>query len=199
MQPDLNLAETYDFFIAELSKSVQDRTHGFHIIQFGTISQNGPEIRSVVLRRVEQNPLRIYFHTHIESPKIIEIQKNLNTAVHAYCGNCRKQIRFKGNSIILTDGAIYDDQTKNLTASASRCYLTPFAPSSHLETYHPNIIDEYLHRAPTLQEKKSSYPNMAVIEFTPIEIDALWLRSIGHIRIGGFYNNSEVKLSWLAP
>lgn len=75
MNEQIDLNTLYEGFIQDLKNSVEDRSHGFHIIQFGTWSQKGPQIRSVVLRRVELQPLRIYFHTHLESPKISEIRE----------------------------------------------------------------------------------------------------------------------------
>lgn len=194
-----NLNETYQIFIDELLRATKDRDHGMHIIQFGSLSKKGPEIRSVVLRRLESKPLKIYFHTHINSPKITEIQQDPRTTIHAYCKIQKKQLRFSGRSQILTSGSIYDDQTQKMTASASRCYLSPYSPSSSIPNYHPNLPEEYLYKAPTSEEKLSHYPKMAVIEFTPLELDALWLRAEGHVRIEANFFGNQLELGWLAP
>lgn len=199
MNEQIDLNTLYEGFIQDLKNSVEDRSHGFHIIQFGTWSQKGPQIRSVVLRRVELQPLRIYFHTHLESPKISEIRENDMTAIHAYCGQCRKQLRFQGRSRVLTSGPIYQEQMDHLTPSASRCYLTAFAPSSVLPSYHSNIIDQFQDRAPTMNDKLSVYPQFAVIEFIPSEVDALFLRAQGHMRLQGTYQESGLQLTWVAP
>lgn len=199
MQFEINLEKTHTIFLNELISAVNVRSHGFHILQFGTSTPNGPEIRSVVLRRVELNPLRLYFHTHLDSPKVNELIANARTAIHAYCGQCKMQIRFRGVSKILTTGDIYLEQQSKMTASSSRCYLAPYTPSTHLDNYHPNMPNEYLNKAPTSDEKLSLYPKFAVVEFVPSEVDALWLRAIGHVRIGGTYTPSDTQLEWLAP
>jgi pyridoxamine 5'-phosphate oxidase len=199
MQFEINLEKMYGVFLNELLSAVSDRNHGFHILQFGTSTADGPQIRSVVLRRVELNPLRLFFHTHIDSPKVNEIKTNSRTAIHAYCSSCKMQLRFSGSASLLTDGDVFKEQLQKMTASSSRCYLAPYPPSSSLESYHPNMPDQYINKAPTNEEKLPHYPKFVVVEFIPTEIDALWLRAVGHVRIGGVYSHSDVHLDWRAP
>ncbi len=195
----LNLKDIYNSFLKELTAGVKNRDHGMHIIQFGTISSSGPEIRSVVLRRVHFDPLKIFFHTHADSPKIKELLVDPRSSIHAYDKTQKKQLRFSGVSTLVTSGSIYEEQTRKMTASASRCYLSPYAPSTLLNDYHPNLPDIYMNKAPTQDEKLSQYPKMTLIEFAPHTLDALWLRAEGHVRLKANFREKEVSLSWLAP
>lgn len=162
----MDLQEIYDSTLSELEISVQQRDHGFRTIQIGTFSIEGPKVRSVILRHLEKNPLKLYFHTALDSEKIIEITNDARTAAHAYCPKLKKQIRFGGISRVLQTGQIYEQIVQKMSASAKALYGR--------------------------QDNFRSL--MAVIEFTPTEVDVLWLRADGHLRLKGAYIDDEVSL-----
>lgn len=195
----MNKNELFIEFLQEIKNGVLQRDHSFHILQLATFSDDYPQVRSVVLRRVETDPLKLFFHTHIESPKITELKKNAHCTVLAYCKKIKKQIRLSGQAQLITSGELYDKHTQAMTASASRCYLGPYKPSSPIEHYHPNIPEQYLHKAPTPDEKLAHYPQMVLIEFTAEKGDFLWLRAEGHVRLGAQFMATQPEVSWLAP
>ena len=60
--------------------------------------------------------------------------------------------------------------------------MGPFPPSDELESWHPNIPDEYLKTDPDKEHSEEGYINFTHIELRVTEVDILQLRHDGHIR-----------------
>ena len=58
-----------------LDAGTQSAGHHFHSFIFSTIRNNTPELRTVILRTVDENSSSLYFHTDLRSKKIIDIEK----------------------------------------------------------------------------------------------------------------------------
>lgn len=194
--PVLNKTLIFNDFVADIETGVLQRDHGFHILQFATVSNNFPQVRSVVLRRFDRSRFKLYFHTHAQSPKVSEIKQNPKSSIVLYCKKSKKQIRLTGYSQVLKSGRIYDEHSKALTPSASRCYLGPHPPSKIIDHYSPNIPEQYLSVAPSKGELLSRYENMVLVEFCPVEGDFLWLRSNGHVRLHVNFRSELPEIDW---
>lgn len=59
-----------------LCEAVADRKHPMRTVTIGYISNSNPQIRTVVLRKVDVQNRKLYFHTDIRSEKIQSIVKN---------------------------------------------------------------------------------------------------------------------------
>jgi pyridoxine/pyridoxamine 5'-phosphate oxidase len=79
-----------------LDLGVLQRRHPFHQPVFGTICDNAPDLRMVVLRRFWRRPPRLAFHAHNGSPKINQIKANPNVYWLFYHPEEKLQVRIKG-------------------------------------------------------------------------------------------------------
>ena len=56
-----------------LDAGTQSAGHHFHSFIFSTIRNNTPELRTVILRTVDETSSSLFFHTDLRSKKIIDI------------------------------------------------------------------------------------------------------------------------------
>lgn len=76
-----------------------DKKHAFNLVQIGTIGAGGtPQIRTVVLRKVDIDSRTIAFHTDIRSQKIVGMDKPI--AIHTYDTRHLLQVRMQGIPIL---------------------------------------------------------------------------------------------------
>ncbi|MEY5045524.1 MAG: hypothetical protein RL713_749, partial [Bacteroidota bacterium] len=76
-----------------LSDAVGDRKHPMRTMVVGSVSGSMAQIRTIVLRKVETEERKIYFHTDIRSSKIDDIQATGQLSWLAYDPTQRTQIR----------------------------------------------------------------------------------------------------------
>ena len=60
-----------------LNDGFQSAGHYYHSFIFSTIRNNFPELRTVILRSVDENSSSIHFHSDIRSKKIGDIEKTI--------------------------------------------------------------------------------------------------------------------------
>ena len=183
-----------------LSLAVKDRHHAFHTPVFSNKNQNNSiDSRIVVLRKFNENNLKLNFHTDFRSPKIINLKKNNNSSFVFYDFKLKIQLRIVTLSIINNK----NDVTKNAwdlsRLSSRKCYLTESAPSS-ITTLPEDGIPKHLKGVdPSQDESEKGYDNFAVIENKIQNIDWLYLAFSGHRRLKIEFVNFEPIFKWIIP
>ncbi len=81
-----------------LHAAVADPKHGWHWPTLGTVALDGDaaELRTVVLRHVDEDPLTLVTHTDVRSEKIDQLRRRPVLAWLFYDGDERVQLRAKG-------------------------------------------------------------------------------------------------------
>ncbi len=187
--------------IKELLKlAVTDRHHTFHTPVFSNKNQNNSiDSRVVVLRKFNENNLKLNFHTDFRSPKIINLKKDNNSSFIFYDFKLKTQLRIKTHSIINNKNNVSKDAWELSRLSSRKCYLTEKAPSS-ITTLPDDGIPEHLKgKDPSLDESETGYDNFAVIENQIQNIDWLYLASSGHRRLKIYFENFEPVFEWITP
>ncbi|MEY3186502.1 MAG: hypothetical protein RL675_326, partial [Bacteroidota bacterium] len=108
-----------------LSDAVGDRKHPMRTMVVGSVSGSMAQIRTIVLRKVEQEERKIYFHTDIRSSKIDDIQATGQLSWLAYDPTQRTQIRLCGATILHHGDAIAQAQWNLTQHHSRRNYLLP--------------------------------------------------------------------------
>ena len=67
-----------------LNKALINTKNLYHTFTLGTINKNQCETRTVVLRNVQANPLKIYFNADYRSPKVKQLLDNSNCSALFY-------------------------------------------------------------------------------------------------------------------
>lgn len=175
------------------------RRHPFHQPIFGTISDNAPDLRMVVLRRFWRKPPKLAFHSHIGSPKISQIQANPNVYWLFYHPEEKLQVRIKGTATIHTDDELQNEQWTATELFSRRCYIGE-APTQITKTPTSGLPENLIDREPTKEESEEGRKNFVVISSTIDSIDCMELDVKGHRRSLFVWNEKgELETKWLTP
>jgi pyridoxamine 5'-phosphate oxidase len=176
-----------------------DRNHPFHTPVFGTITENEPSLRIVVLRRFWRKPARLAFHTHSGSPKIAELAANSNIYWLFYHPQEKLQVRIKGTAEVHTRGELHEEQWLATELFSRRCYIGE-APTRESRRPTSGLPADLIDRKPTHEESELGKANFVVITSTIEEIDCLEMNVKGHRRsLFQWHENGELCTKWLTP
>lgn len=176
-----------------------DRNHPFHTPVFGTIAENEPRLRIVVLRRFWRRSPRLAFHAHSGSPKIAELKANPKVYWLFYHPEERLQIRIKGRATLHTDGDLHEEQWLATELFSRRCYVGE-APTQISEKPTSGLPEDLIARKPTHEESEVGRANFVVVNSTIDEIDCLEMNVKGHRRsLFQWHENGELYTKWLTP
>ena len=176
-----------------------ERDHPFHTPVFATSAGCKANLRVVVLRRFWRRPPRLAFHTHLDSPKIKEIQNNPQVSWLFYHPQEKLQLRIKGAAAIHTNDELAEEQWLATGFFSRRCYVGE-APTQIVKKATSGIPEEIIDRQPTKEESEAGRANFAVITSTIDSIDCLELDVKGNRRSLFEWNEcGELETSWLTP
>lgn len=182
-----------------LDLATLDREHPFHTPVFGTVCNNAPDMRMVVLRRFWRRPPQLAFHSHIGAPKINQLRSNPNVYWVFYHPEEKFQVRVRGKATLHFDGELHEEQWLATELFSRRCYVgaTPSVESEHPTSGLP---EEFINRKPTTEESEAGKANFVVITSTIDEIDCYELNVRGHRRSRfEWHENGELHTKWLTP
>lgn len=189
----------------ELRAATKSYRHPWHLTSVATLESVAnsprPSVRTVVLRQMELDPLRLRFHTDRRSPKLEQLAANPWCEMLFYEYSTRIQLRMLCRVQFETSGECWETAWSQTSLSSRRCYLAPFPPGKSVDSPHSNLPDFLLDRDPEQEESEAGRENFAVVHCEPTKIDWLYLKHSGHVRAGFEHeqNTSEWTGAWLCP
>ncbi|MEM6972073.1 MAG: pyridoxamine 5'-phosphate oxidase family protein [Pseudomonadota bacterium] len=175
---------------ARLVRGAADKRSAFNIVSLGTLGAQGwPEIRSVVLRRVDQAQRRVIVHTDRRSTKAGEIEADGRVSLLFWDPRARLQLRVWGQAQIFTDDPLVDEEWGRLTGPGQRIYRVPLTPGRMIES--PALGDGVI--------EGDGRDAFAVVAVTVMRFDWLHLRSGGHRRARFDQAGDGWQGRWLGP
>ena len=175
------------------------RQHPFHQPVFGTICDNAPDLRMVVLRRFWRRPPALAFHSHNGSPKIKQIKANPNVYWLFYHPEEKLQVRIKGLAAVHLGDELAEEQWQSTELFSRRCYVGE-APTQVSKKPTSGLPEGLIDREPTREESEVGRANFVVVTSTVIEIDCLEMNVRGHRRSLFVWNErGELETKWLTP
>ena len=183
-----------------LSSAVSDRKHPMRSMVVGSVSGSMAQIRTVVLRKVEIETKKIYFHTDIRSSKIEDIKQTGQLSWLAYDQTQRTQIRLCGATILHHGNDIAKTQWNLTQHHSRRNYLLPEG-SGKKETEDFKILKDKLSDfSYTLEESEAGFQNFVVVETSVEKLDWYYAHHTGNRRAGFTYEHGIIKnAEWLTP
>ena len=181
---------------AELLKGIKIGQHPFHTFNFSTISNDLPSIRTVVLRKANSKSNEISFHTDNRSSKYHEVLANNKVCSLFYDRKRKVQLRMYGKAYIDQDNSQSSISWKRMTNESKICYMGPYAPSTMINDFEPNLPKILPHQINQKYENLG-YKNFCIINISIARIDWLYLDHKGHKRLL-FYFGNNVKANWIA-
>jgi len=175
------------------------RKHPFHLPVFGSICDQEPSLRIVVLRRFWRRPPMLAFHSHTGSPKINQLKANPNVYWLFYSPEDRLQVRIKGKAELHTKDELADEQWVSTELFSRRCYVGE-PPTQESRKPTSGLPEDLIDREPTHEESEEGRANFVVVTSTIDEVDCLEMSVKGHRRsLFRWHENGELETKWLTP
>ena len=198
------LSAIYDGLWERLETGSADRRHPFHTPVLATRSASGdPDLRTVVLRRVDRALRVICCHTDSRAPKVREIQASERVAWLFYEPASGVQIRAHGRCTVHTgsDDTIACETWRGVHPDSRVCYAAPHAPSCELEQWQSNQASNAREISLTKPSPSDTPPDTFAVLVTVLDsIEWLDLHHDGHQRVRFTLSDSGVpSAQWLAP
>ncbi|MBC7797281.1 MAG: pyridoxamine 5'-phosphate oxidase family protein [Pyrinomonadaceae bacterium] len=183
-----------------LETGATNRKVPFHTPVFGTVFDNKPQLRTVVLRKFERESRNIIWHSDLRSPKIEELKLNGQTSYLFYDAPEKIQLRVLTESTIHAGDDLAQTQWEKTSLFSRRCYCG-YAPSQTSEEPTSGLPDFLEKRQPTEEESEQlGRENFCVINSVITEIDCLELFMEGHRRsLFNWDANGDLSTTWLNP
>jgi pyridoxamine 5'-phosphate oxidase len=183
-----------------LSDAVSDRKHPMRTMVVGSVSGTMAQIRTIVLRKVEKETRKIYFHTDIRSSKIKDIQSTGQLSWLAYDPAQRTQIRLCGSTILHHGDAIAKAQWNLTQHHSRRNYLLPEGPGKIHSLDFKSAEHQLSDFSYTLEESEEGFNNFVVVETIVEKLDWYYAHHTGNRRAGFTYDKgSIIHADWLTP
>jgi hypothetical protein len=154
-----------------LSTAVSDRKNPMRSLVVGSVSGSMAQIRTVVLRKVEIETKRIYFHTDIRSSKIEDIRLTGQLSWLAYDQTERTQIRLCGASVLHHGNDLAKTQWNLTHHHSRRNYLLPEGSGKKHTEGFKTLQDKLSDFSYTLEESEAGFQNFVVVETTVEKLD----------------------------
>jgi pyridoxamine 5'-phosphate oxidase len=167
----------------EVDLALSEPKHPWHLPSLSTISESGPQQRTVVLRDVTLATQSLVFFTDYRSAKVAEITKDNRASVLLYHPQKKWQLRLQGPIKLHYQNAVSSKYFNTIPVHRLGDYESALSPGSSL-------------MAKTESLKGSAPEHFAVLEFKTMSLDFLRLLPDGHLRLAARYSN-EGKRNFL--
>ncbi|TWU67089.1 Pyridoxamine 5'-phosphate oxidase [Crateriforma conspicua] len=169
-------------------------------------SQNPyPEIRTIILRRVDEGPRTIDFHTDLRSPKVDQIRQAGDPASISwlfYDSASKIQLRLSGAATVIS-GAAAQAAWESVPEPARDNYRSVAAPGTIHAGDDPPPDDQRLVQPSEDSDSEDSDAGrrwFCVVRTTVTAADWLYLRRGGHVRASVNYSaNGRATSRWVMP
>lgn len=186
-----DLAAVDDAAWAMLAEGAADRRAAFHQVQVASVARDGrPEVRTVVLRKVDCSARCLGFHTDVRSAKFAALTACPDVELHAYDHAAKVQVRARGRAVLHHCDATTAALWAAMRTHARAVYAQPPAPGTALGA--PGGAG-----GPPLDDA-AAFANFVLVDVRLAEVEWVYLAATGHRRARLCYF-PEKMATWVAP
>ena len=183
-----------------LSEAVDDRRHPMHLVVIATADGPLANMRTVVLRRVDTDVHKLYFHTDIRSRKIPGIRSTGQLSWLAYAASLRSQIRLSGPTVLHHQDDLCRLHWDRTRLFSKRCYLLPEAPGNELKGPVSDYDEKLAGFQFSLEESEAGFERFVVVETQVESMEWYYTHNRGNRRAHFSYREGVLQESrWLTP
>jgi pyridoxamine 5'-phosphate oxidase len=173
----------------ELNRGSLDSRHPFRFVSLATQGEEGPDVRYVVLRKID-NGFNFYFFTDARSAKVSQLMKDKRTLLLFYHHGKRVQIKVFGKAEIHQQNELSRSYWPIVQGDSQKAYNSVLAPGTIVSD--PEKAFEW--------SDEMNDQHFCLIKFTPLEIEGLQLNGLTHIRVQfKTTGNGNWSSVWLVP
>ena len=193
---DLGLVEAHAWSLLE--GGAIDRRSPCRAPSIGTLSDDGPQVRTVTLRHVDRPSAALRFNADARGGLVNQLIADPRAAVHVYHPAQKTQLRLRTRAVLHRSDALALATWQATDPSAKRCYLVPppgspaGAPASGL----PTALER---RRPRDDESDAGFVHFCVVELKIAAIEWLHLHAIHKRRARFELREGRWQGTWLTP
>jgi pyridoxamine 5'-phosphate oxidase len=171
----------------------------FHRPALGTTGENGPGLRTVILRQFILPDRVLVCHTDARAAKVKEIFHVDRVAWLFYHPRRKIQLKITGWATLHADDRFADQQWAAVKATSRLNYCAVEAPGTSIERPSAGLPDFLLNKIPTLLESERGRKNFMVVAARIDSMDWLNLRVLGNRRARFIWDKNGLSTTWLIP
>lgn len=172
----------------ELHRGVLDPKHPFRFVSLVTKSSNGVDARYVVVRSIDEE-LNFYLFTDARTSKVAQLTSCPDAVLLFYHPARRIQVKLTGKAEIKRNEEETAYFWSKIQGDARKAYNQILPPGTVIQ----DPEDAYFWKEDLTDS------NFTVIKIKPIEIEALQLNGLEHLRVLFKLNNDRWDVFWIAP
>lgn len=184
-----SLKNVFQVIKHELNRGVLDKKHPFRFLILSSQGIEGVESRYVVLRKVKED-LTLMVFTDYRTAKIQQIKTNPKVALLFYHPVKRIQVRIQAEVIVHFKNDVTEDFWQNVQGEGRKAYHSKLAPGKEID--NPNQGHDW-------HEDMRGQGYFCVLEIRPVEIEALQLNGLEHLRAKFDFLDGSWIGKWLVP
>lgn len=175
-----------------LEQSAQSHKAPFHSGVVATAEDGLPQMRTVILRRAEAEVGKLYFHTDVRSPKVMQLKQEPRMSWLFYNAELRVQLRLQATAVVHYDDEVANHGWEHSRLASRLCYTTSSAAGTLLAT--PELIN--VNRTEVEPELiEIAWKNFCVIETVVQKMDWVFLNKEGNRR--ALFDYSSNNYQWI--
>ena len=182
-----------------LKIGLQNRNLPFHIPVFICGDSNKSDGRIVVLRGINKEEKKIWFHSDIRSNKVKNLKLNSKATFLFYDKNEKIQLRLYGKSEINYQNLVTKKSWEKTAHMSRQCYLGDKPPGTDVSIPTSGLTENIDNLKYSKEESEIGYKNFCVIETFIKSIEWLYLAAKGHRRAYFSLKNNSLEKKWLIP
>jgi 3-hydroxyisobutyrate dehydrogenase len=183
-----------------LLEGVVDRNNLMHQAVVSNAKGNTSIMRTVILRRVDSQAKKLFFHTDYRSLKVASIQDTGMLSWLFYDQTQRTQIRLSGPTIVHHKDEYCKTHWDKTPHHSRRSYMFHKAPSTPLTSEDYGMSDKLITFNYTLEESEIGFNHFAVVETNVEWLEWYFTHHTGNKRAEfNFKNANLTNASWLMP
>ncbi len=194
-----NIDKVYSKIWNLLDFGLKDRNAPFHIPVFICNSKKKSDGRIVVLRGINKDEKKIWFHSDIRSNKVKILKYNPESSLLFYDKSEKIQLRVSGLAKINYQNEITKRSWKKTAHMSRQCYLGDSQPGSDVTKPTSGLTEDIDNSKYTIEQSEAGYKNFCVIEIHLKSIEWLYLAAKGHRRAYFNLNKKKLEKKWLIP
>jgi hypothetical protein len=171
-----------------------------HTVVIGTSDGMQARMRTVIIRRADQDTKRIYFHTDLRSGKVEDIRQTGHLSWLAYDAARRSQIRLSGPTVLHHGDERCRLHWRDTKHFSRRCYLLPEGPGRPLGNPSDAFDNRLSSFSYSAEESEAGFRNFVVVETLVQEMEWYYTYSRGNRRARFAYSDGDLaSAQWLTP
>lgn len=193
---DLGLVESHAW--ALLEGGATDRRSPCHAPSIATLSDDGPQVRTVTLRHVDRASAALRFNADVRGGLVKQLMADPRAAAHMYHAAQKTQLRLRTYAVLHRNDALAQATWQATDPSAKRCYLVP-PPGSPAGAPASGLPTDLERRRPRDDESDAGFLHFCVVELKIEAIEWLHLHAIHKRRARFELREGRWQGTWLTP